>query len=219
MKDIIVFLGPPGSGKGTQASFLKDQFDYDELSTGDLIRKEISTNSDLGKEVAAIIDRGELINDDLCFKLLVKKLENDDKNKIIIDGFPRTFDQAKLLNDYLSKNKNFNLKKIFIFVLSDEEIINRIKNRIVCPKCNSIYSLIAKKPLKDGICDVCETPLVARNDDFNQDSIIKRNNIFKNNIKDIISFYEKKDLIFKINTSKTAEDVNHDIVNILNNNL
>jgi adenylate kinase len=217
MRNIVILLGPPASGKGTQSELLKKDFGYIPISTGFLLRNEIATNSELGKNISNLIDKGSLVSDEIIFDVLSKKINENKNSSFVIDGFPRTLGQAILLSEYLSKSNNLVLKKVLIFELTEEEVLYRIKNRITCKKCGAVYNLIMKKPKVDSECDFCHsTELSMRNDDLDIESIVKRVKIFNSTIGDIKKFYKKKDLIFLIDALESVKGVNEKIISILN---
>ena len=216
MKNIIILLGLPASGKGTQAALLSEQLKYENLSTGYLLRKEVESKTELGNKIAKSIDVGNLVSDDLIFEILKKNIEKSESNGFILDGFPRTLRHAEMLSDYLDNNENFELKKVFLINLDDKVVFDRICNRITCKKCGATYNSFSKKPKIAGVCDVCgSNELVDRNDDLNIEAIKKRINIFKENIEGIVSFYEKKSLIFSLNGLKNIDTINHSIMKAL----
>ena len=216
MKNIIILLGLPASGKGTQAALLSEQLKYENLSTGYLLRKEVERKTELGNKIAKSIDVGNLVSDALIFEILKKNIEKSESNGFILDGFPRTLRQAEMLSDYLDNNENFELKKVFLINLDDKVVFDRICNRITCKKCGATYNSFSKKPKIAGVCDVCgSNELVDRNDDLNIEAIKKRINIFKENIEGIVSFYEKKSLIFSLNGLKNIDTINHSIMKAL----
>ena len=218
MKDIIILLGPPASGKGTQAILLAKKIGFENFSTGSLLREEVATGSKIGKEISSIIDGGNLVSDELMFKVLSKKLEESNCDGFILDGFPRTIGQAEILFKYVS-NSNMRIKKVFVIDLDKEHILDRICNRITCKRCGAIYNTVSKKPKVDGVCDVCgSTDLIDRNDDLNKEAVEKRIDIFKTNIGSIMSFYEKKSLIFLINGLKDVNAINCEIIKALDYN-
>jgi len=215
MRDIIIFLGPPASGKGTQSGLLSKKNGFTTISTGSLLRKEIAAGSELGERISAVIDFGNLVPDDMMFEVLRKELESNKSKGFILDGFPRTLKQAEVLSDYLV-NSEFNLRKVFVINLDRDNILNRIGNRITCRNCGAIYNTSSKKPKVDGVCDVCHsTDLVSRNDDLSAEAINKRISIFETNIGSIISFYEKKSLIFLLDGLKDTDIINRKIIEVL----
>ncbi len=218
MKDIIILLGPPASGKGTQASLIREKIGFENLSSGSLLREEVATGSDMGKKISTIIDAGNLVSDELMFEVLSKKIRNSNSFGFILDGFPRTLKQAEILSDYVSKS-DMKIKKVFIIDLDEKNILDRICNRITCKKCGAIYNILSKRPKVDGVCDVCgSTDLVDRSDDLNRSAVKKRIDIFKTNIGAIMSFYEKKSLIFLINGLKDVDAINREIIKALGYN-
>ncbi|GMO59292.1 MAG: adenylate kinase [Rickettsiales bacterium] len=215
-KELIIFLGSPGSGKGTQANMLKEEFDYYPLSTGQLLRDEGKKDTEEAKEINRLINAGLLVSDELILDIAFKEIEKVENQTIILDGYPRTLKQAELAQQIIDKNLDkFILKKVFIFDLEETALIYRIRNRVTCDKCGKVYNLITKKPEKVGVCDACGGKLMNRVDDSEIDSILKRNRIYKTNIPDIISFYEKNNLTFLIDSVKDLKSINQEIKNVL----
>ena len=193
MKNII-FIAPPAAGKGTQSTMLKESFGYNHLSTGDMLREVVSSGTDFGLQVKNIIDRGELVSDEL-----------------ILDGFPRTLNQAKSLDNMLDKDY-----EVIYLDLTEEEAIERILGRLTC-SCGKSYNLNVDnlKPKVEGICDGCGKELVKRNDD-NVDSFKVRYKTFLDNTKPLMEYYEDKNKLHKINVNRNVEDIFKDIVDVCN---
>lgn len=209
MKNII-FIAPPAAGKGTQSTMLKDKYNYNHLSTGDMLREAIASGSTLGLKVKNIIDRGELVSDDIMIDLIKDKLSSESGKPFILDGFPRTLNQAKSLDNMLDDNY------VVIYLdLGEEEATNRIVNRLTC-KCGKSYNLnVANlKPKVDGICDVCGSELIKRNDD-NLESFKIRYNSFLENTKPLIECYDNKNKLRKIDVNRNVEDIFKDIVDVI----
>lgn len=216
---MIILLGPPASGKGTQSGMLSKELDYLSLSTGSLLREEAENGTELGKEIAGLIDYGNLIPDDLMFDVLKKKVEGADIKGLILDGFPRTLRQAEMLDEYLKSNKEYRLKKVFVIKVDEEDIKNRVGTRIACAECGAIYNTTTKKPKVDGVCDFCgSTNFVNRSDDLSVQAVNKRIDIFNDNVDEIVSFYEKKSLIFLLNGLKDINTIGHEIMKALKDN-
>lgn len=208
MKNII-FIAPPAAGKGTQSNLLKEKYDYIHLATGDMLREAIASGSELGKSVKSIIDSGKLVSDEIVIKLITDKLETTNK-PFILDGFPRTITQAISLDDIL------NQEYIVIYLdLSEEELIKRMSGRLTC-KCGKSYNLNeeALKPKVEGICDNCGEVLVKRNDD-NEESFKVRYNTFLENTEPILDYYEKKNVLYKIDVNRNFQDVFTDISKVI----
>lgn len=216
MKNIIIFLGLPASGKGTQATLLKEKLNYENLSTGYLLRKEVEKKTELGNKIAEIINAGNLVSDELIFEILKNNMKDIETNGFILDGFPRTLKQAEMLSNYLDNNKELKLQKVFLINIDDKVVIERVCDRISCNKCGATYNHTSKKPKVEGVCDICgSTELVDRSDDLDAEAVKKRINIFKENINDITSFYEKKSLIFSLDGLKDIDTINLTIMKAL----
>lgn len=210
MKNII-FIAPPAAGKGTQSTMLKESFGYNHLSTGDMLREVVSSGTDFGLQVKNIIDRGELVSDELIISLINDKLAKIDGKPFILDGFPRTLNQAKSLDNMLDKDY-----EVIYLDLSEEEAIGRILGRLTC-SCGKSYNLNVDnlKPKVEGICDGCGKDLVKRNDD-NVDSFKVRYKTFLDNTKPLMEYYEDKNKLHKINVNRNVEDIFKDIVDVCN---
>ena len=164
MKNII-FLAPPAAGKGTCSEILKSTYDYEHISTGAILRSEIDSSSSLGLEIKSVIDSGNLVSDELMINLIEERLSNNQK-KFILDGFPRTLNQAKKLNELFNKLDISNYVVIYLNIEYDLAL-KRTLGRITCDKCGKSYNTFFEgyKPKIDGICDNCNTPLKKRGDD------------------------------------------------------
>lgn len=212
MKNII-FIAPPAAGKGTQSNLLKDKYGYVHISTGDMLREIVSSDSELGKVVKNIIDKGNLVSDDLIFKLLKSKLNSIKGKPFILDGFPRTLNQALFLDNDL-KIDNY----IVIYLdLSKEDAIKRIDGRLTC-SCGKSYNLndINLKPKIIGICDNCSNVLVKRNDD-NLEAFKIRFDVFLNNNKPLIDYYKNKNKLKVVNVNKGVNEIFNEILKVVAN--
>ena len=210
MKNII-FIAPPAAGKGTQSNMLKEKFGYIHISTGDMLREAINSGSEIGKEVKNIIDKGELVSDDLIIKLVKDKLTSFEGKPFILDGFPRTLNQAKSLDEILTDDY------IVIYLdLDESEAINRITGRLTC-NCGKSYNVnIDKlKPKVDGICDNCGSILIKRDDD-NVESFKVRFKTFLDNTDSILKYYEDKEKLIKIDVNKDVQDIFESILEVAN---
>ncbi len=210
MKNII-FIAPPAAGKGTQSTMLKERFEFNHLSTGDMLREAISSGSELGVLVKNIIDEGKLVSDDIMINLIKDKLSNLGGKPFILDGFPRTLNQAKALEDLLTKDY-----EVIYLDLSEEEAVGRILGRLTC-SCGKSYNLNvdALKPKVEGICDGCGASLIKRGDD-NAESFKVRYKSFIDNTKPLLDYYEEKNKLHKIDVNRDVEDIFKDIVEVCN---
>lgn len=200
----IVFLGSPGSGKGTQAKLLAERRGFVHISTGDLFREEISRNTELGNKVKSYIQQGKLVPDSVVLEVIkekIKKISGD----ILFDGFPRTVDQAEGLEEML-EGLNKTVDRVFFFEINENEVIKRLTARRNCPVCGKIYNIITDPPAKDNLCDTCNVLLVQRDDD-KEDVIRKRLEVYKDLTAPLISYYRMQGIFTIIDASKTVEDI------------
>ena len=198
---VFILIGPPGSGKGTQAKKVSEFLNYSFISTGDVLREEVKKKTKLGNIVKKYMEKGALVPDDLMLKIIKKNLKK--KKGIVLDGFPRTINQAKGLDEIL-KNKSLKIDKVFYLKVKDEEIIKRLSSRRICPKCQSVYNLITKKPKNDEVCDICNIKLIQRDDD-KEEVIRKRLEVYNEETKELLNYY--KDKILEINGEGNPEEV------------
>ena len=211
---LYVIFGLPGSGKGTQATKLCKNYNFFHCSTGDLLRDKTSS---LFEKVSKIMSSGELVSDEIVTSLLQEKISKINKqnntNAILLDGYPRTKDQAILLENLLSET-NLTVEKVIYFQASDEIVIERVINRFSCKNCGMIYNKKSKKPIQDGICDSCgSTNFISRQDD-NEDSLKKRIKIFHDSMEQILDFYKNK--VITIDVSKTEDEIFQNTILSLN---
>jgi len=211
----LVFLGPPGAGKGTQADYLKEQYGIEKISTGDILREAVRNGTKLGKLAASYMEKGELVPDDIILSLVkerISKLEN-----FVLDGFPRTIIQAEGLDNILRELKK-DLKAVIYFDIDDEKVIKRLTSRRVCPRCGAVYNLITNPPKNDEVCDYCGTALERRKDD-NEATVRNRLQVYERDTLPLVDFYEKKGLLKKIDADRPPEEVLRSILGLLRNDI
>lgn len=203
----LIMLGAQGTGKGTVAGILSSETGWPQISTGDIFRKNISENTELGKKANEYISKGNLVPDEITVPMVADRLNWEDaKNGAILDGFPRTVEQAEALEKILNeKGKKVDL--VINLVTPREEIITRILNRRVCPNpdCKAIYNLTMHPPKVEGICDKCGAKLVQRDDDKDEDAIKQRLAIYDEKTSPLINFYTKKGVLI---TEEVSEKIN-----------
>lgn len=211
MKNII-FIAPPAAGKGTQSNTLKDKYGYTHISTGDLLREEIASGSALGVEVKSIIDKGNLVSDELMIDIIKSKLTEIKGKPFILDGFPRTLNQAKALDEILDDNY-----EVVYLELSKDDAIKRIEGRLTC-SCGKSYNLNDAElmPKVAGICDNCGKKLIKRDDD-NVEAFIVRYNNFLTNTKVLIDYYKDKNKLHIVDVNRNINDIFNDISRIVAN--
>lgn len=209
---VIIMLGAPGTGKGTVAGVLQDKLGITQVSTGDIFRKAIKEKTELGTKVAEYMEKGMLVPDDVVIKVVEERLKQDDlKNGVILDGFPRTKEQAVELEKMLENNN----KKVDIainLITPEEEIIERISNRRVCTnqECKAVFNVTMNPPKQEGICDKCGSQLIQRKDDT-EETIKNRLKTYYETAEPIVEFYKEKGVLYSsevsVKINKLAEDV------------
>ncbi len=205
----ILFIAPPAAGKGTLSDYLKENYNYQHISTGEILRDKIEMQDEEGKEIEKIINSGNLVEDKILFKLLKKTLKKESKQRpFILDGIPRTLDQAKHL-DIMLQELNFS-NYIALYLQIDEKILEkRVMGRLVCSNCEKNYNNNFEKfkPQKEDTCDSCFSPLIKRGDD-ELSSFKRRYEIFKENNKEIIDYYKEQNRLFILdNSNEEIEEI------------
>jgi adenylate kinase len=193
----LIFIGPPGSGKGTQAKQLAERHGIPHISTGDMLREAVAEGTELGRQAAPIMASGGLVSDDLMVGIIKERLAKPDaRNGFILDGFPRTLQQAEKLDGIVAGN-GVEPVKVLQLLVPDETIVKRIALRRSCPQCGAVYHLEHNPPAKDSVCDRCSTALVARPDD-NETSVRKRLDAFHRQTMPVVSHYRSKNAVYDV---------------------
>ncbi len=211
----IVLLGPPGAGKGTQAKLLAKEFNLLHISTGDLLREEMKKNSDLGKEVKKFVESGGLVPDEIVTQMIKNKLtvQSDSRSEgYILDGFPRTEQQAESLDQILDDIQQPIDATIFMEATLPV-VTQRLTGRRVCRDCGALFHVGNKPPKKDGVCDQCQGELYQRPDD-NEETIKKRMDVYMKNTQSVISHYQRQNKLVKVNGDRNAEKVRKQIIDL-----
>ncbi len=210
----IVFLGPPGAGKGTQAKMIAEKYGIPQISTGDMFREHLSKGTELGKKAKEYMDKGALVPDEIVLDMVEERLKQPDCEKgFILDGFPRTVPQAEALDKLLEKLG----KKIDYAILidvPDEELVKRLTGRRTCKKCGMMYHVMFKPPKEEGKCDVCGGELYQRADD-NEETVRNRLKVYHEQTEPIIAYYEKKGVLHRIDGMGSIEEIFNRIVQLL----
>jgi adenylate kinase len=203
---IVVLLGPPGSGKGTQAKRLVSDRHWPQLSTGDMLRSAITQGTRLGLEAKAFMDRGALVPDTVVIGLIEERVQQGDcKAGFILDGFPRTIPQAEALDLMIRKQKR-EVSRAVLFQIPDAELVRRLSGRRTCLKDGSMYHVESMPPKKDGICDQCGSALVQRDDD--QPAVIqKRLGVYHQQTAPVASYYDNQHKLRKIDATRPPAQV------------
>ena len=218
----IIMLGAQGTGKGTVASFISKETGFPQISTGDIFRKNISEKTKLGIEADKYISQGNLVPDEITVPMVIDRLNSDDtKNGAILDGFPRTINQAEKLDEILEKvGKKVDL--VINLTTPKEEIIDRMLTRRVCTNqdCKATYNTKLHPPKVDGICDICGAKLKQREDDSNPEAIKRRLEIYEEQTSPLVEYYNKKGVLrtetVSTSINRMGKDVAQDIVKDIN---
>ncbi len=210
----IIMLGAPGAGKGTQAKQIAGKYSIPHISTGDIFRANIKNGTELGKKAKEYMDQGLLVPDELTCDLVVDRIGQDDcKNGFVLDGFPRTIPQAEALTDALNK-----LGESMDFAIDvdvpDENIVKRMSGRRACLDCGATYHIVSIPPKKEGVCDVCGSELVLRDDD-KPETVQKRLDVYHEQTQPLIDYYKKQGILKSVDGTQAMEDVFANIVEIL----
>ena len=210
----LVLLGPPGSGKGTQAQRLVERYKIPQISTGDIFRQAVRDQTELGKRAKEYMDRGELVPDEVVVGMVEERLgQSDCKNGFILDGFPRTIAQAEAL-DKLLAGKGEKLDAVLEISVPDEEVVKRLSGRRTCRQCGAMYHIEFNPPKEPGKCDKCGGELYQRDDD--KEEVIKsRLQVYHSQTAPLIEYYQKEGLLNKIDGLGGIEEVFARIVDAL----
>lgn len=206
----LIFIGAPGSGKGTQAKILAKEYNLECLSTGDLLRKEVENKSDIGQIAENLMMQGKLVDDEIVIEIIKNNISKNDDKGYIFDGFPRNVHQAIMLEKMLTQ-LNKKIDKVINFDVNEEIIIKRISGRISCRNCGSVYNKYYNPTVKDGICDNCGSNDLYQRADDNEETVKNRLEIFKKSSFPLIDFYEKKNLLVTIDAFKIVSLIFEDI--------
>ena len=217
MKKEFIFLGPPACGKGTQTSRLAEFLGFPHIDTGSLLRAEIAKETEEGKIAKSFIDKGQLVPVDLVGTIIGKKLASEDcSSGYVLDGYPRSMEQALMLdeiNSKVDKDEEVSFKAIY-FDIDIEMLIERIINRQSCPVCGEIYNKKFKPSKVENICDKCNVELKTRNDD-NEEIARKRFDTYFEQTAPLVQFYEEKGVLYKLDAKGSIDEVWQRLLNLI----
>ena len=210
----IILLGPPGAGKGTQAKKIAEHYSLPHISTGDILRENISNNTPLGIRAKSYMTKGELVPDELLITIIRDRLSKPDCSKgFLLDGYPRTVPQADALQMILTES-NKKLDVVLNIDVDDEELIKRLSGRRVCSACSMSYHMIFNPPQEDEICDKCKGKLYQREDD-KPEAIRNRLMVYKKQTQPLIEYYIRKSILRTVDGGKDIPEIFKDIKKIL----
>jgi adenylate kinase len=210
----IVFFGPPGAGKGTQAKILIERYGIPQISTGDMLREHRAKGTELGKKAQEYMDKGQLVPDEIILGMVKERLSQPDCQKgFILDGFPRTVAQAEALDKLLSEMGK-KLDFALALIVPDELLVERLTGRRTCKNCGMMYHIKYKPPKVEGKCDVCGGELYQRPDD-NEETVRNRLKVYHEQTAPLIEYYKNKGILREIDGSKSIEEITQQIISIL----
>ncbi len=207
-----IYLGAPGTGKGTQASVLAGKYNIPQISTGDILRKAVADGTELGKKAKAIMDSGGLVSDDIIIGLMEERLDQDDcKNGYILDGFPRTIKQAEDLDAMLTGKPG--IDAVVYFAVDEDEIVKRITSRRTCTKCGYNHNMIYDPPINGDTCAKCGGTVIQRDDD-KEETVRNRLVVYNEKTAPLVEYYKKQGKLYAVDGSQDVEKVRRDIIDL-----
>jgi adenylate kinase len=202
----IILLGPPGAGKGTQSDYLRDQYGLSKFATGDMLRAAVAAGTELGLQAEAIMEKGELVSDDIMIGIIRDAIKNANQAGFILDGFPRTVPQAQALDDML-KQEGLTLDHVVELKVDDAALVARISGRFSCAGCGGGYHDRFKMPKSEGVCDLCGGTTFKRRPDDNAQTVAKRLQAYHEQTAPILPYYSEKNLLKQIDGMADIADV------------
>ena len=210
----LVLVGPPGAGKGTQAQFIASHFAVPKISTGDIFRTNVSDGTELGLEARKYMDAGDLVPDEVTIGMVKERLSHDDTSEgFLLDGFPRTVQQAVVLDDMLGAHA-VGLDVVLELVVDDEEVVRRLSGRRTCRRCGHVWHLDFDPPATEGVCDRCGGELFQRDDD-SELTIRHRLEVYADQTSPLIGYYGDRGLLSGVDATGPVEDVTERAINAL----
>jgi adenylate kinase len=204
----LVFLGPPGAGKGTQAKIISEKLKIPHISTGDIFRENIKNKTALGEKASGYMNQGFLVPDEVTNEMVKDRLKRGDCNGFILDGYPRTIPQAEFLGGIVK------LSKVINFELDEKEIVSRISGRRTCKGCGTPYHIEYLKPKVNGKCDKCSGELVQR-DDEKPDVVKKRLEVYEKQTAPLIGYYKDKKILIDVSAQPEITQVTSKVLSII----
>ena len=210
----IILLGAPGAGKGTIAEGIKNATPYLHVSTGDMLRAAVKASKPVGLEAKSFMEKGELVPDRVIMRIVKERLEEGSPDdQYMFDGFPRTTEQARLLDEVLAAHGG-RVEKVFLLDVAREILVDRLAGRRVCRNCGAVYHVRNIPSKKEGICDQCGGPLYQRPDDT-EATVLNRLDVFKKQTASLIDYYEGRKILVKVDAGKSKEKTQVEIIGML----
>jgi adenylate kinase len=211
----LILLGPPGAGKGTQAERLYERHKLPQLSTGNMLRAERDAGTELGKAADKVMAAGQLVSDEIVIGIIAKRIEEPDcKSGFVLDGFPRTVNQAIALDAMLAK-KGGKIDGVIELAVDEDALVERISGRFACAKCGAGYHDTFKRPKKSGVCDVCGSTDFTRRKDDNAETVKARLKAYREQTAPILPYYQKRGLVKRVDGMADPDAVTGQIETVL----
>ncbi len=201
----LILLGPPGAGKGTQAERLQEDFELDYIATGDILRKAVAEETELGQQAKKFMDNGELVPDDVIIGVILEEIESGAQDGFLLDGFPRSPGQAEALDAALGRLDR-KLTAVLYIEVADEEVVRRLSGRRMCVKKGHVYNVHTDPPKHDEVCDQDGSRLVQRDDD-REETVRKRLAVYHGQTAPLVRFYEERDLLKRFDGTRSPTEV------------
>tara|TARA_B110000240_G_scaffold97504_1_gene110382 strand:+ start:240 stop:887 length:648 start_codon:yes stop_codon:yes gene_type:complete len=212
---ISILFGPPGCGKGTQASLIAKKNNYAHLSTGDMLREAVKNKTETGIKAAKIMEDGKLVSDEIVVNIIKDRIvQKDCKHGFILDGFPRTLSQAKELDNMLSFN-NMKVDLVIEFATNEDALLSRIEGRFSCNDCGAGYNDKTRMPMKIDVCDECKSSNFIRRKDDNRETASKRLEAYNKETLPLLPYYKEKQVLFSIDGLANIENVTNEIMGLM----
>lgn len=202
-----ILMGPPGSGKGTQAKLLVEEFEIPHISTGDMLREEVKAGSELGKKVQTVMDSGQYVSDDLMVPIVDSRFSKPDVKKgFILDGFPRTVEQAKAL-DKILETKSLGSPRVIYLDVPEEVLVERLTGRLTCGDCGAAFHKKFNPPSQAGVCDSCGSRNLVEREDDSEATVRKRLSVFQEQTGPLLEYYKAEGLLLSLDGQKPVEQL------------
>ena len=219
MKKVFIFLGPPGCGKGTQTDTLSKELEIPHIDTGSLLRENIKNETEFGKIAKSFIDKGQLVPIEVVASVIGERISREDcREGYILDGFPRSIEQAEALKNMWEKSPyklEKNEKVAVYFDIPTDVLVERLINRRSCPKCGKIYNLKSSAPKVEGKCDICNVDLIQRKDDTKETAVL-RFETYNRETKPLLDFYKNEGILVQINANQGIDAVYKELKSVIN---
>jgi len=211
----LILVGPPGAGKGTQAQRLEKTFNIIQLSTGDMLRSEVASGSDLGLQAKEVMDSGELVSDEVIIAMISSRIDKADcNNGFILDGFPRTTPQAEAL-DVMLNDKGIQIEHVIEIEVDDDATVTRITGRYTCAGCGKGYHDEFKKPITEGVCNECGGTEFTRREDDNAETVRSRLGAYHEQTAPVLGYYKEKGILRGVDGMAAIDDVTEQLIGIV----